>query len=242
MFFDWSTIKKLIWLRAAGVIGAVWKTITNVAVAVFTAVAAPVRALVIDITPVQAAGTPTPENPLPISGWTGANIVVSPTLDAQDGTTYAVSWQTEAGTVYGGTLEWLGGTQWKLKKTMVSLDMGDASIWTKTSVDHFSTYKGDNIPSSAQIMCSCYRYSSSSSHSPRIYQTGGSIRVADPTYADGTTAEFAAAMTGQIILASIINPVEYTLTIPDSEIRTLLGQNNVWADTGNIHTITYRES
>ena len=53
MFFDWSALKKLIWLRAAGVIGAVWKTVTNVAVASFTAVAAPVRALVVDINPAQ---------------------------------------------------------------------------------------------------------------------------------------------------------------------------------------------
>lgn len=34
----------------------------------------PVRKLVANIDPVQAAGTPSPENPLPISGWTGAEI------------------------------------------------------------------------------------------------------------------------------------------------------------------------
>ena len=34
----------------------------------------PVKDLVIGIEPVQAAGTPTPETPLPISGWTGAKV------------------------------------------------------------------------------------------------------------------------------------------------------------------------
>ncbi len=34
----------------------------------------PVRSLTAQIVPVQAAGTPSPENPLPISGWSGANV------------------------------------------------------------------------------------------------------------------------------------------------------------------------
>ena len=34
----------------------------------------PLKRLVIPFTPIQAAGTPSPENPLPISGWTGCNI------------------------------------------------------------------------------------------------------------------------------------------------------------------------
>ena len=34
----------------------------------------PVKTMTVDIDPVQAAGTPSPAAPLPISGWTGANI------------------------------------------------------------------------------------------------------------------------------------------------------------------------
>lgn len=34
----------------------------------------PLKSLVIPFTPIQAAGTPSPENPLPISGWTECNI------------------------------------------------------------------------------------------------------------------------------------------------------------------------
>ncbi|MBO7670375.1 MAG: hypothetical protein J6S60_07270 [Oscillospiraceae bacterium] len=55
------------------------------------------------------SGTPTPTNIRPLSGWNGCNIVVSPTSLAADGTTYPFSWQTEAGTVYGGTLDALTG-------------------------------------------------------------------------------------------------------------------------------------
>lgn len=48
-------------------------------------------------------------NICPISGYDEANIVVSPTLDGQDGTTYTVSFGS-AGTVYGGTLDVVNGT------------------------------------------------------------------------------------------------------------------------------------
>ena len=38
----------------------------------------PLKGLTVDIKPMQAEGTPTPENPLPISGWTGANVFNDP--------------------------------------------------------------------------------------------------------------------------------------------------------------------
>ena len=48
-------------------------------------------------------------NICPISGLTGLSVYVSPTQDPDDATTYAVDWTTEAGTVYGGTDEVVGG-------------------------------------------------------------------------------------------------------------------------------------
>ena len=49
---------------------------------------APVVDLTVSIEPVQSgSGDPSPDNVRPISGWTGANIHVSPTTDAADGTT-----------------------------------------------------------------------------------------------------------------------------------------------------------
>ena len=48
-------------------------------------------------------------NICPISGFSAANIVVSPTTTAGDGTTYTVSFGA-AGTVYGGTLDVVNGT------------------------------------------------------------------------------------------------------------------------------------
>lgn len=48
-------------------------------------------------------------NICPISGLTGLSVYVSPTQDPQDATTYAVDWTTQAGTVYGGTLDVVTG-------------------------------------------------------------------------------------------------------------------------------------
>lgn len=52
-------------------------TIGPVPIATFEASAdnMPLKGLTVNIEPVQAEGTPSPENPLPISGWTGCNIL-----------------------------------------------------------------------------------------------------------------------------------------------------------------------
>ena len=48
-------------------------------------------------------------NICPISGRTGLSVYVSPTTAQADATTYAVDWTSEAGTVYGGTLDVVTG-------------------------------------------------------------------------------------------------------------------------------------
>lgn len=55
-------------------------TIGPSAIATFNASAAnmPLKGLTVNIEPVQAEGTPSPENPLPISGWTGVNVFDDP--------------------------------------------------------------------------------------------------------------------------------------------------------------------
>lgn len=63
-----------------------------------------------------------------ITGWTGANVVVSPTTDARDGTTYHILWETEAGTIYGATLGVTTGV----------LTVTDANI---------ESYAGESLPS-----------------------------------------------------------------------------------------------
>lgn len=48
-------------------------------------------------------------NICPISGLTGLSVYVSPTQDPDDATVYNAEWSTQAGTVYGGTLDVVSG-------------------------------------------------------------------------------------------------------------------------------------
>lgn len=61
----------------------------------------------------EAGSTPTEWTPYsnicPISGRTGLSVFVGPTTAQADATTYAVDWTTEAGTVYGGSLDVVTG-------------------------------------------------------------------------------------------------------------------------------------
>lgn len=71
----------------------------------------PLKNCVVNIEPVQAgSGDPSPTNVRAISGWSGAQIHISPTTSASDGRTVSVDWSAKAGTVYGGTLDVLTGT------------------------------------------------------------------------------------------------------------------------------------
>lgn len=102
------------------------------------------------------------------------------------GTTYPVSWQTEAGTVYGGTLDVTTGT---LTVTMANI----------------ASYNGETLP-------------------------GAWISDRD-VYSEGTTPTI-----GAQVVYELAAPIVYHLT--PVEIRTLAGQNTIWADTGSV-TVKY---
>ena len=102
-------------------------------------------------------------------------------------TTIPISWQSEAGTVYGGTLE----------LPSCVLTVTDANI---------ASYNGETLP-------------------------GEWISDRD-VYAAGTTPT-----TGAQVVYKLATPQTYQLT-PQEIITTLLGQNNIWSDTGS-STVEY---
>jgi hypothetical protein len=69
----------------------------------------PVNSLICNIEPIQSGtGDPSPDNVRPISGRTGLTVSHSG-ADTSDPITVSVNWETEAGTVYGGTLDVVSG-------------------------------------------------------------------------------------------------------------------------------------
>lgn len=105
------------------------------------------------------------------------------------GETYDITFPSEAGTVYGGSLDVTNGV----------LTVDRAQI---------ASYAGETLP-------------------------GEWISDRD-VYAEGT-----APTTGAQVVYTLATPQTYTLT-PTEVITTLLGFNNLWADTGDVQEMAYR--
>ena len=71
---DWSTLKKLMFMKTAAAVPAVEDTATGNPVVFVTDLAKPLKQLKVNFTPKQASGTPSPDTVLPITGWTGLDV------------------------------------------------------------------------------------------------------------------------------------------------------------------------
>lgn len=176
------------------------------------------------------------ENLCPITGWTGETIHVSPSTTG--GTTYPVTFPT-AGPVYGGTRDVVNGV---LTVTRVAIDLGAIS-WTHSSnyPNLFFGYVAGKKAGLGNFLCSAYAVHAVGYQSLEDFEIGGAasntgINIMDSRFASSDAATFKAAVTGQTIVFELATPITYTLTPQD--IATILGQNNVWADTGDV-TVEY---
>lgn len=196
--------------------------------------------LLVTIEPIQSgAGDPSPDNVRPISGRKGLTIYVSPTPNVADATTYAVDWTSEAGTVYGGTLDVVSGL---LTVDRAMVDLGERN-YTKGSrntdntgyVFHFrdTSFKNRgelissqfkevfNIPNWESLPVNCCN------------SANGSYIVFCADYPDAAT--FKTAMSGVQLCYELATPIMYQLT--GTDIVTLVGDNYIWSDSGDV-TIT----
>ena len=188
-------------------------------------------------------------NICPISGRTGLNVYVSPTQDQQDATTYAVDWSTQAGTVYGGTVDVVTGV---LTVDRVCVDGGDLP-WVKFSSSS-AEYRNFNAttPSVAKNDSSAYTVISSAyraqtyddvitaeNYVTYIRPNGDTtqICVKDTSKASLSAAAFKTAMVGVQFCYELATPLTYQLT--PQEVQMLLGENYVWSSSGDTVSVTY---
>ena len=148
-----------------------------------------------------------------------------------------ISWQSEAGTVYGGTLDVTTGL---LTVTMAEVDLGtlDWSLNVQSTSRYNATVSGIKYVAvwSAIGICENYPIILRSPETNGVAGIGwGQIFICDNRYSDA--AAFKAAMSGVQLVYELATPQTYQLT--PVEIEMLLGDNNVWADTGD-STVTYR--
>ena len=159
---------------------------------------------------------------------------------------YPVSWQTEAGTVYGGTVDVVTGVLTVKYKSFIPTSSN--TIGLDTTHDGCYIYPTDNDMKSAKFG---YGYSSMFSRATSTWNDPCSILFG---YNNAVVylINFASAE-GLSTLQDIknwldANPVQivYELATPQTyqltpvQVACLLGQNNVWADCGDVDEVQYK--
>lgn len=155
-------------------------------------------------------------------------------------TTHSISWQTEAGTVYGGKLNVTTG-ELTVDRTLV--DMGDlywsydsgASLFTASIQGIKSgTYTDTNLISSIYpvkpMSYSQFDYG-------MRYNSATSIGVKNPDYT--SASDFKTAMDGVQLVYELATPT--TITLTPTQVSSLLGNNNIWADSGDVDVVYIRD-
>lgn len=216
----------------------------------------PLSDLVIFITAVQSgSGDPSPTNIRPISGWTGANITNKDDIDNPTVTnTYSVSWQTEAGTVYGGNIDLVSGA---LTVTMAMMKLSEINSFSSDTPNAYGYIRYncivDSKASNYNIMCDKIKVinerTSSSATSElisgydannRLYFTIDSTRLTgDLSTASARNTALKTLLTNDdiTVVYELATPLTYQLT--PIMVRTLLGNNNIYADCGAIDVLSY---
>jgi len=155
---DWSTLKKLIYLRGSGAAGGgSWSTIVGNPVQ-FTALASPLKSLSASFSPVQAAGTPSPDNPLPISGWDGVTVELTGKNLWNPSVVFGTWSQYTVNADQSVTIASTNGTGWASDENVpVFLKAGKYTIWRSNPVGNLAVRKStDNYGSNVVIVGNGY--------------------------------------------------------------------------------------
>ena len=218
------------------------RTIGPAALAHFTeSVRNKLLSLQVSMEPIQTgSGTPSPDNVRPISGRTGLNIYVSPTTNAADANTYAVDWTTEAGTVYGGTLDVVTGVL-TVDRALYTWSSGggltpsnafalNKSDVVKITAANQTTLIGaicDSLPSGTWAQVATQ---TDVSRAGCIWGNGLAFRIAGFT----TAEEYRAFLANNPLTFAYLLDTPLTYQLTGTDIVTLVGYNYIWSDSGDV--------
>lgn len=182
-------------------------------------------------------------NICPIGGHTGMTISHSG-ADMSNPETLPISWQTEAGTVYGGTLDVTTGV---LTVDRAFALLNDASKWIALqsnttpyvyNTDFSNRKKYSN--SFTGLLCSAMPVNSANPYftarwSGSISNTFG-VKATSPELSIDVFKNLSS--NGELAISyELAESQTYQLT--PTEVSILLGTNNIWADTGDITELIY---
>lgn len=160
------------------------------------------------------------------------------------GTSYPISLGQ---TVYGGTLDVLSGVL-TINKGMAELG---SLTWAKeTNGNRFSasipnTFKQISGGVVINAICSMYKVSSrdfvlSTNNAFSVHYSAGANYLNihdDNAYSTMTAEQFKTYVNGQTLVCELQTPITVQLTA--NQVTTLLGNNNIWADSGSVE-VEYR--
>lgn len=161
-------------------------------------------------------------NLCPISGWSAANVWVKPTYDPTANPTATIQLGQ---TVYGGTLDVTNGVL-TVDRAMV---LASTLSWTLSGTDSFYATKTDKQRGLNTAICTHFS-SRTYTSSDRILIENTGITSKDDLYAYFGTQE--AASTPVQLVYTLATPI--TIPLTPTQISTLQGANNVWADCGPV--------
>lgn len=187
-----------------------------------------------------SGGGGTPSTPIPIVGHSAVNLTYNGTTD-----TIALG-----STVYGGELDVTSGVLTDSFKNPL-VDLGSLTWFYSSGSGLFYSYginnayapQGDNTYI-ANAVCDCYKVTSRANlpnnnyHFSINYSDAVYLSVRNTDYTD--TAAFKAAMNGHYLTYELATPQTVQLTA--QQVQAILGDNNVFCDTGDITNLEFKES
>ena len=155
---------------------------------------------------------------------------------------YTISWQTEAGTVYGGTLDVTTGvltvTWHGILASSIDWAQGNTSTQYRKNFNLENTGGFSKKMGATNILCSAYKTGDVTSNDKAIYASNSTtlVTIRDDDYVNNPSG-FIASLSDTQVVYELANPIIYQLT--PTEVKTLLGDNNIFCDTGNV-SVNYR--
>ncbi len=160
------------------------------------------------------------------------------------GTTLPISWQSEAGTVYGGTLDVLTGVLTVDRRfTTIGAENVTAvagSNYANFQITPTTQNKAESISNKFEVISSAYKGQSfdtaSASDDNYLFTSSGNIRIKDTTHASLSAGDYKTLMQDVQICYYLATPAA-TVQLDPETLSTLLGENNIWADAGDVDLI-----
>lgn len=196
------------------------------------------KSLTIEINPVQSGtGDPSPDNVRPISGWTGAVVtnkddMTNPTVTR----TYPITFPS---TVYGGTLDVTSG-ELTVDRAMDTFDGNSVTSVSSAGGVQFARVVASQLSTAktADLICNSYNPNVISQNGNIVWVSASQqvVRIFDDRFVDVATAK--AILDAQPVQLCYVLKTPTTIQLTPTQVTTLLGDNNLFADTGDVD-VTY---